>query len=134
MLKKLLCALLLLSYTIHGQNYVQGTISTTNEIGSRIVLYQLKGVKQLYINNDTISNGAFKIAIPENATKGMYRLFYDMKNQGFVDFIYNKENVELQFDTSDSYGTLAFSNSEENIAYHKYLQDLSSPNKLTLED
>ena len=126
MLKKLLFSLVLLSCTIQGQTYVKGTINTANEIGNYAILYQLKGVKQLYIKNDTITNGAFKIAFPENASKGMYRIFYDMKNQAFVDFIYNNENVALHFDATNPDETLNFSVSEENITYYKYINEATA--------
>ncbi len=126
MLQKLLYVLFWLSCTIQGQTYVKGTISTPNDIGNWAILYQLKGVKQLYIKNDTITNGAFKIDFPENASKGMYRLFYDMKNQGYVDFIYNNENVDLYFDATNPYETLGFSTSEENITYYKHINEATA--------
>ena len=126
MLKNLLFSLFLLSCTIQGQTYVKGTINAPNDIGNWAILYQLKGVKQLYVKNDTITNGGFKIDFPDNASKGMYRIFYDMKNQAFVDFIYNNENVDLYFDAANPDATLGFSISDENIAYYNYINEATA--------
>lgn len=126
MLKKLLFSLFLLSCTIQGQTYVKGTINTPNDIGNWAILYQLTGVKQLYVKNDTITNGVFKIDFPANASKGMYRIFYDMKNQAFVDFIYNNENVDLHFDAANPFETLNFAISEENITHYKYINEATA--------
>jgi thiol-disulfide isomerase/thioredoxin len=126
MLKKLLFSLFLLTCTIQGQTYVKGTINVSNDIGNWAILYQLEGVKQVYIKNDTIANGVFKIDFPENASKGMYRIFYDMKNEKFVDFIYNNESVELFFDATNPYESLQFSISEENKAYRKYILETNA--------
>lgn len=127
MLKKLLFVIVLVSYTIQSQNIVKGILSPAKDY-SWVVLYQLKGAKQLYIKNATILNGAFSIDFPQNASKGMYRLMYSMKNGSFVDFIFNNENVELKFDPENPSETVEFLTSEENKIYHKFL--LESANRM----
>ncbi len=125
MLKKLLFVIALISFTVQGQTYVKGTLSPVQNY-SWMVLYQLKGAKQLYIKNVTIENGEFSIDFPENASKGMYRLMYKQQNGGFIDFIYNNENVTLKFNPENPMETVEFLSSEENTIYHNYLLELVS--------
>tara|TARA_R110001583_G_scaffold35843_1_gene118721 strand:- start:106 stop:1452 length:1347 start_codon:yes stop_codon:yes gene_type:complete len=120
MYKKILLALILISTTIQSQTAVMGTMDPISENYKYAILYQLKGAKQIYIANVTVVEGAFKIDFPENTSKGMYRITYDMKNGGFVDFLYNKENVALKFDPTFPSGTLEFLTSEENKIYTSY--------------
>ena len=125
MLKNILVVIVLLSFSAQSQTLVKGTLNPPQEY-SWIVLYQLKGAKQLYIKNVTITNGEFSIAIPENASKGMYRLMYSQQNDGFVDFIYNKESVELNFNPENPLESVEFLTSEENNIYQKYLLEYNS--------
>ncbi len=120
MFKKLLLLFLLTSFTVQSQTFVKGILSPAQDY-SWIVLYQLKGAKQLYISNTTISNGEFKIIFPENASKGMYRLLYDQRTNGIVDFLYNNENVELKFNPLDPSNTVEYLVSDENKIYKEYL-------------
>jgi len=122
MLKKLLIAFLLISITVQSQNFVKGKMESAKGDYTWIILYQLKGAKQLYIANSNVTNGEFQLNFPENATLGMYRLMYDMQNQGFVDFIYNNENIELNFDPTLPSQTLIFLTSEENKIYNNYIK------------
>lgn len=120
MMKKLLLLLLLISTTIKSQTFVKGTLSSAISDFEYVILYQLKGAKQLYVANVDIVNGEFKIDFPENSPKGMYRLVYDMNNGGFVDVLYSNETIELKFDPTFPSGTLQFVNSEENKLYANY--------------
>jgi thiol-disulfide isomerase/thioredoxin len=120
MFKKLLFSFFLISIGVQSQTYVKGILNPAKDY-SWIALYQLKGSEQLYIANTTISNGEFVIELPENTSKGMYRLFYDQQNNGVLDFIYNHENVELKFNPLSPSKTVEFSASEENKIYSKYL-------------
>ncbi|WP_456378748.1 TlpA family protein disulfide reductase [Lutibacter sp.] len=119
-MKKLLLAIVLISSTIQSQTYVKGTLEPAQDF-SWVILYQLKGAKQLYVKNVTIENGEFLIDFPENSEKGMYRLMYSQQNGGYVDFIYSKKSVELKFNPENPFETVSFINSEENKTYKKYL-------------
>jgi len=125
MLKKILFVIVLISFTVQSQTYVKGTLSPAQNY-SWMVLYQLKGAKQLYIKNVTIENGEFSIDFPENASKGMYRLMYKQQNGGFIDFIYNNENVTLKFNPENPTETVEFISSEENTIYYNYLLESAS--------
>ena len=106
MIKKLIFTLILISTTVQSQNFVKGTMSPVIEDLEWVILYQLKGAKQIYIANTAIENGKFQLNFLENSPKGMYRLMYDMNNGGFVDVLYNNENIELNFDPTFPSGTL----------------------------
>jgi len=120
MIKKLVFALILISTTVQSQNFVKGTMSPVIEDLEWVILYQLKGAKQIYIANTAIENGKFQLNFLENSPKGMYRLTYDMNNGGFVDILYNNENIELKFDPTFPSGTLEIITSEENKLYTNY--------------
>lgn len=122
MFKKILLAIFLISFIAKSQTYVKGTLEPAQDY-SWIVLYQLKGAKQLYIKNVTIIDGKFSIDFPENSPKGMYRLMYSQQNGSFVDFIYNNENVELKFNPENPYETAEFITSEENKLFKSYLYE-----------
>ena len=120
MLKKILLILLLINITAQSQTFVKGTMTPIISDLEYVILYQLKGAKQLYVANVDIDNGTFKIDFPENSPKGVYRLMYDMNNGGYVDFLYSKESVELKFDPRFPSGTLEFITSEQNKLYANY--------------
>jgi thiol-disulfide isomerase/thioredoxin len=122
-IKKLLIVLLLVSVSIQSQNNVTGTLTTPNDDEfSWVALYQLKGAKQIYITDTTIANGKFTVEIPQNTSKGMYRLLYKMDGKSFIDFIYDNENINLKFDPNNPLQTLVFLASEENKIYNSYLK------------
>ena len=125
MFKKLLIVIILFSCAAQSQNYVKGTLNF-NENYSWVVLYQLKGAQQLYVKNTTIVNGEFSIDFPENSPAGIYRLLYSQQNNGFVDFMYNNETVELKFDPENTSETIEFITSEENKIYQEYLLKLAN--------
>lgn len=126
MLKKLFILTILLSVTAHSQHTVSGTLDSLNNNYSWMALYQLKGAKQLYIDNTTIENGKFSITIPENSPSGMYRLRYKMDNQSTLDIIYNQENIDLSFNPENPLATVDFLTSTENKLYYSYLLKTNS--------
>jgi thiol-disulfide isomerase/thioredoxin len=122
MTKNLILALLLVSQTLVAQNSVKGTI-TGDKILNSVTLYRLHGASQLYVNHTKPVDGTFSLNMQEDAPTGMYRLLYDFQNQGFIDFIYNKENIEFHFNYNNSFESLQFSASEENKRYQNYLKE-----------
>ncbi len=122
MLKNLLFLVFIITLSAQSQTYVRGTLAPANEY-NWIVLYQLKDAKTVYISNSSITNGEFKIDFPENIEKGMYRLQYDMKNNGYVDFIYSDKNIALKFNPENPSETIKFLNSEENSMYNTYKRE-----------
>jgi len=126
MIKKLLLILLLFTSLVEAQHTVKGTMQPADNF-SWIVLYQLKGSKQDYIANATIENGTFSFTIPKDKTSGIYRMVYNLKNQLFVDFIYDSEDVELTFNPKQPNQLIEFTKSKNNQIYLTYLKAISKP-------
>ena len=60
------------------------------------VLYELKDVKQSYIDNKQQNKDSTFMYQMQNLKSGMYLLMYDMDSQNFVYFVYNHEPIELE--------------------------------------
>lgn len=121
MLKKILFVVLLISFAANSQHTIKGTMTPLNEDFNWVALYQLKGSKQIFVQNVTTENGEFSIEIPQDSPAGMYRLRFKMNNESIVDFIYNYENIELSFDPAHPFETTQFTISKENVMYNAYL-------------
>ena len=121
MLKKLLCALLFISLSVQSQNTITGTLSPKNDLVTRIILYQLKGAKQVYISNSKIDNDQFKLEIPKGTAIGMYRLSFSPSDLGFVDFLFDQEDVSFKYDSLNLLNPVEFLTSVENITFANYL-------------
>jgi len=125
-MKNIFFALFLISSIAQSQTSIKGTMNPVNKNYEWVILYQLKGAKQLYIANVTVVDGKFKVDFPENSAKGMYRITYDLKNNGFVDFIYNNETIEVEFDPGYPSGTVKILVSEENKIYNEYQNETNA--------
>jgi thiol-disulfide isomerase/thioredoxin len=123
MYKKLLMALLFISLGVQSQNSLTGIVSPENDLVTRVILYQLKGTQQVYISNSKIDNDQFKLEIPKGTSAGMYRLSFSPEVFGFVDFIFNQENISLKFDSRNLSNSVEFLTSEENIIYANYFAE-----------
>jgi thiol-disulfide isomerase/thioredoxin len=126
MFKKIWIALLFISVGVQSQNSLTGIVSPKNELVTRVILYQLKGTKQVYISNSKIDNDQFKLEIPQGTEAGMYRLSFSPEVFGFVDFIFNQENISLKFDSRNLSNSVAFLISEENKTYASYLVETTN--------
>ena len=120
MIKKILITFLLVSSISHAQFSIKGELQRYQNY-PWMVLYQLEGSQQNYIAYDSIRKGQFSIAIPMNQTPGMYRLMYDVKNQAYVDFIFDNEDIELTFNPKNPNETIQFNESNNNKIYQDYL-------------
>lgn len=135
-MKKLLIFLLFISSFAQAQFSINATITTTLET-DWVILYRIEGARQKFIQNTTIQKdtllvegtkqeiGSFTFNLPENTKNGTYRVSYKTDGTGFVDFIFNKENVSFAFHPEYPEQTTIFSNSDENITYKNYLNEIS---------
>ncbi|MGV8945407.1 MAG: TlpA family protein disulfide reductase [Lutibacter sp.] len=121
MLKKILCTLLLFSIGVQSQNTITGILSQKNDLLTRVILYQLNGAKQVYISNSKIENEQFKMEIPQGNSSGMYRLSFNTAVSGYIDFLFDQEEIQLKFDPLNVLNSLEFLNSEENKIYANFL-------------
>jgi thiol-disulfide isomerase/thioredoxin len=136
MLRKLIALFLLISSFTIAQNTVKGYISP-NLKSDWLILYRLEGTRQIFVNNTTIKKdslyinnkiqavGSFEITLPKNAKIGSYRATYRLEGAGFVDFFYNKEDVEFIFNPDFPQQSIAFTKSKENKLYKQYLDDIT---------
>lgn len=122
MFKKIIFIFLIITHFIYSQHTVQGELQPPENY-PWMILYQLHGTKQNYVAYDSIKNGKFSIAIAKGRPAGIYRLVYDIKNQLFVDFIYENEDVKLIFNPENPNQNIHFLVSDENKLYQKYLQE-----------
>lgn len=106
---------------LQAQFAIQGTIDPGHDY-SWILLYQMQNGDQKYVANADVVDGQFIFEIDENQPSGIYRAYYQIENSLYVEFIYNKEEVEFSFDPSDPMESITFSQSEENSIYHDYYQ------------
>ncbi len=104
---------------MHAQYAIQGTIDPGHDY-SWILLYQMQNGDQSYVANADVVDGQFTFEIDETQPAGIYRAYYQIENSLYVEFIYNKEEVEFSFDPGDPMESITFSQSEENSIYHDY--------------
>ncbi len=124
MLKRILYILLLLPFASFAQNESIAdtiTIKSLNSESSRVVLYSAIGAKQKYVSYTDLKDGLFKLAIPKDSHKGMYRLVYDQKTMNYIDFLYLGSSFSVEFNPINTEASPIFINSEENSRYYKRL-------------
>lgn len=141
-MKKLFFAFLFISTIVNAQYKIKGTLNPTEKY-TWILLYKIEGARQVFIKNTSIKqelkiiNGAkvtlghFEFDLPSDAKKGMYRVTYDMRNNKFADFLFNKENVSFTFNPKFPEETISFSQSKENKLFQNYLTAISNEQKKT---
>jgi len=128
-MKKFLLLIILFSIPSYAQISIKGTINPDNNY-SWILLYKLENGKQEYVENATVENGKFEFNIAESEPKGIYRAYYQMENNLYVEFIYSKENIEFSFNPNDPIETILFSESDDNKIYQKYYKYVSSQQRM----
>ncbi|WP_428741492.1 TlpA family protein disulfide reductase [Tenacibaculum sp.] len=133
MMKKLLALLIFTTSIVSAQYTIKGTM-TPPEKSDWVILYKIEGAKQKYIKDTTIKHdtviiggekqilGKFSFELPNTAEAGAYRATYRNTGAGFVDFFFNKENVEFVFNPKFPEQSLLFTSSRENKLYSEYKQ------------
>ena len=89
--KQFLLLFLLTSFVSFGQYHIKGRIKPFTTDVKWAMLYQIKDGRQHYIKDSKIDNKSFYFEIPQNAPSGMYRIVYRLKREGYLDFLFNKE-------------------------------------------
>ncbi|WP_299014704.1 TlpA disulfide reductase family protein [uncultured Polaribacter sp.] len=140
-MKKLLIFLVFTTTFIQAQYTVNATITTPLNT-DWVILYRIDNGKQKFVKNTTIRKdtllvegkkqiiGTFTFTLPKNTPKGYYRTSYKTEGNGFVDFIFNKENVRFAFHPDYPEQTAIFSESEENIIYKNYLNEITTKQQI----
>ncbi|PQJ68839.1 TlpA family protein disulfide reductase [Polaribacter butkevichii] len=142
-MKKILAFIFLISSFAQAQYTVNGTMYPTLK-SDWVILYKIEGATQKFVQNskiaiDTVTIqgkkqaiGKFSFTLPTNTKPGSYRVTYKLEEAGFVDFIFNKEDVSFSFNPNYGNQTVFFTASKENILYKSYL-DKSSAAQQTLD-
>ncbi|MDN3641598.1 redoxin domain-containing protein [Lutimonas halocynthiae] len=125
MRKYLFLLLFVFGYALQAQYSINGTIDPDHDY-SWILLYKLENGEQTYIANADVEDGEFKFEIDEKEDSGIYRAYYQIENNLYVEFIYNKEDVKFSFDPNNPDTSISFSESEENNIYHNYYEAIKS--------
>jgi len=135
-MKKILALLVFITSIAQAQFSIKGTM-TPPEKSDWVILYKIEGAKQKFISNSTIKTetlniggqqqtvGRFELSLPETAKVGSYRVTYRDKGAGFVDFLFNKENIEFVFNPQYPDQSIVFTKSIENKVYREYIEALN---------
>jgi thiol-disulfide isomerase/thioredoxin len=123
--KQLIFFLFWIPFFSYAQYTIKGTIAPFDKDIKWAMLYQIKEGRQHYVKNTKIVNQQFSFEIPETSATGMYRVVYRLKEEGFLDFLFNKEDVSFTFHPDYAEGTVVFETSRENKIYQSYLQNIS---------
>tara|TARA_B100000809_G_scaffold266892_1_gene332624 strand:- start:14584 stop:15915 length:1332 start_codon:yes stop_codon:yes gene_type:complete len=114
-----------IAFFSYAQYAIKGTLEPFNKDIKWAMLYQVKEGSQYYIKNSKIVNQQFSFEIPTTSSVGMYRVVYRLEEHGFLDFLFNKEDVSFTFNPDYAEQTAVFSTSRENKMYQSYLQNVS---------
>lgn len=128
MMKKCLLILLFLPFLVIGQNSVSGKIEPSGNY-SWILLYKMVNGKQIYLQNAEVQNGNFEFQLSDKEKAGVYRTYYQMDDQLFVEFLYNKQPVNFSFNPNNPLASLTFLSSEENQLYQEYFKSITKKQK-----
>ena len=126
-MKKIIVFFLFISAFSYAQYAIKGTMSPI-ENSSWVLLYKIEGTKQIFVKNTQVrkegKTGFFEFSLPTDAKVGSYRIKYSMKRDGFMDFLFNKENIAFEFNPKDLENTIVFHESKENQIYISFLKKI----------
>lgn len=135
-MKKILLLFAFIGSIANAQYSVKGSMHPVKKY-SWVLLYKVEGARQIFVKNTQIKKevrqkdgknitvGTFEFELPADAKTGSYRITYDLQQNGFVDFLFNKENVEFSFDPNQLETSTVFSESKENRLYANFINDIS---------
>jgi thiol-disulfide isomerase/thioredoxin len=109
---------------VFAQFSIEGTIEPSDKKITWAMLYKINEGRQHFVKNTKVKNDKFSFKIPASSKKGMYRVVYRLKGNGFIDFLFNSEDVKFSFNPNYAIETVYFENSDENILYQEYLQNI----------
>ncbi len=107
-----------------AQRTISGTFTPAEEF-TYLLAYQLRAEGESYIADAPIKEGEFKMTLPEEATKGIYRMVYAIpQDEFYFDVIYSgEEDIELRFDLDEG---VSFLNSKENETFLSYFSTINA--------
>lgn len=130
-MKKYLILVFLVSFSLQAQYKISGELNPSGDY-TWAILYKIEGARQVFVksstlkketknkNNKKIKVSNFEFTLPADAKAGAYRVAYKTEDNGFADFLFNKEDVSFSFNPNNAEETIRFSKSKENKLYQKY--------------
>ena len=82
------------------------------------------------MDNADVVEGEFEFNIDEKESSGIYRAYYQIENDLYVEFIYNKEEIVFSFNPNNPVESIKFSESEENNLSAEYYSNIRSQQKI----
>lgn len=128
LLRNLLLYFILVCTAAQAQYSIKGSINPYQNY-SWILLYKLENGNQTYMDNADVVKGEFEFKIDEKESSGVYRAYYQIENDLYVEFIYNKEEIAFSFDPNYPEESISFSESEENNLTSEYYSAIRSQQK-----
>lgn len=111
---------------LKGQSWlIQGNIENAEE--GPVLLASFYGDRFRVVDSMDTKSGFFYFMLPDEAPPGIYRIIFsdrigDVKNMNsFVEFIYNRENMEIFIASSERGPIPYFENSTENQIYSEFM-------------
>jgi|TARA_B110000037_G_scaffold221345_1_gene292042 thiol-disulfide isomerase/thioredoxin len=121
MLKYILFLLLGSTIVLNAQDSLVVKLSGKSD-DNQLMLYKVKGGQQEYVANAKSDTNNFKFQFPTKSAPGIYRLFFDIQNNGFIELLYNNESISVTFDPLNIDTSAKFLVSKENQIYEAYIQ------------
>ncbi len=128
MIKNLFFFLILIPALAQAQFTIKGSIKPNHNY-TWVLLYKLEKGKQIFVDNASVVNGEFQFKIDKKQPPGIYRAYYQIENNLYVEFIYNKENIDFTFNPNNPIDTIDFLTSDENTIYQRYYKKISEKQK-----
>ncbi|NIJ43814.1 thiol-disulfide isomerase/thioredoxin [Wenyingzhuangia heitensis] len=112
---------LIITQFVAAQNTVTGMFTDSISKIKSVALYQFKNGTPEYVKFTEVDKNTFTFAM-DNLPSGYYKALYQNVTSGFVDFIYNKENVKFKINSKVGQPSVAYLSSRENqlIASYNY--------------
>ena len=128
MLYKIFLFVFLTSVSLQAQYSVTGKINSEGNF-SWTLLYEIQNGKPVYVENADVKDGQFTFNFTKDQPAGIYRIYYQIEERLYIDFIYNKESVSFTFNPEDPSGSITFSDSDENKVYQEFYKSISVEQK-----
>jgi len=94
-------------------------IKAANSNG-KAALFSLSGEKSLFIDSIcAVNNNTYQFNLSKNHP-GFYRLFFN--NKKWIDFVYDKNNIEIETDADNTLAETKIIQSEENKIYYEFVK------------
>ncbi|WP_196896121.1 TlpA family protein disulfide reductase [Aureivirga marina] len=120
-MKNILSTLFFACFTIFTFAQSKITMKLTNPEGYEwAILYKIIDGQQEFIQNTELKDAKYTFDLDKNATKGVYRVAYSMKQTGVIDFIYDGKNVSFTINPENPFESISFENSDENKLFQAY--------------